>query len=575
MKKFKLAILLLLITGLFVSPMLANEYGSSNTPREKLTGKVAIHDVGWVENSEWADNGLGNQGNTIPGFTDPYNNQETGGGGYLYEGNFWFGAKVGPDEYAVSTGGYGSEFNYEGEIYISSGKGADWPLPFQPISQQDTYFHAYDYGSANTGQKLGIDMEVKGLQWSYAPYNDFIIYEVTITNNSGGPLEEAYFGMRYDPDTGADYTNDLNRFSNAVDIDQNKPYYDPSLNYVNKDIVTENLHNEYNSVTLNDEKFDISLKNPNGESVIPRNMSYQWSNEGNVPLQGGQGIFAHRVLGVSVNGERIPAFYETEQGNYKPTPGGPVATCHQWWTIDTDPSNDNVRYKIMAEGGLTATKYLKAISQPNDMRFYQSVGPYTLEDGDVLKVTLAVTNGYAAGASPGGSYSDLEAVNKGIWGVDDKANPTEWYSFSQGQETELGDTALWDACENLDYAQQAYELDYGLVKPTAAPELDYTVVDKNSVIVRWSDDVEDQMDTYLGKNDFEGYKIYTSKDKSSWKLQKTVDKESYTRQPIYKTYVDDDTGDTYVDENTIIGYEDTIIPYGNNTGLSYHYKATD
>jgi len=73
-----------------------------------------------------------------------------------------------------------------------------------------------------------------------------------------------------------------------------------------------------------------------------------------------------------------------------------------------------------------------------------------------------------------------------------------------------------DLYTSLDVAQKALEFNFELAKPPLPPNLSADAGDRN-VILYWDDISESSFDNFSQENDFEGYRIYRSRDKGiSW-----------------------------------------------------------
>ena len=59
---------------------------------------------------------------------------------------------------------------------------------------------------ANQGLILGLDLEVNGFQWSYAPLYDFFILEYKVKNVGSEMLEDLFMAFRYDVDVSSNET---------------------------------------------------------------------------------------------------------------------------------------------------------------------------------------------------------------------------------------------------------------------------------------------------------------------------------------------------------------------------------
>ena len=139
---------------------------------------------------------------------------------------------------------------------------------------------------------------------------------------------------------------------------------------------------------------------------------------------------------------------------------------HYWWTGDEDPQTPAARHNF-ASSGATGEDKKNNNPSPMDMRYLQAYGPYDLAAGESLTLVFAVL----AGA-----------------GLENTQNAAK-------------------------AAKQAYDWDYNLPKPPAAPQIAADGVETQSdgtVKITWtySDDQIAAIDPDKGAADFAGFRVY-------------------------------------------------------------------
>ena len=145
-----------------------------------------------------------------------------------------------------------------------------------------------------------------------------------------------------------------------------------------------------------------------------------------------------------------------------------VATdvTHYWWTGDEDPQTAAARWNF-ASAGFRGEDKKSVNPSPMDMRYLQAYGPYDVAAGDSIKLVFAVL----AGA-----------------GLENTQNAAK-------------------------AAKQAYDWDYNLPKPPAAPQIaanGVTTQSDGTVKITWtySDAQIAAVDPDIGSADFSGFRVY-------------------------------------------------------------------
>ncbi len=145
---------------------------------------------------------LWNAVSNIGSYGDPNYNYPSGewpgGSGvyYIWEGRFWFGARVG-GVVRVSHADYG---NYE----LEPTDGSTFYFGTGPKSIQDAWVQYDDLDASIGGHTpIGVMMSERTLAWSLPDYDDFQVYLMQIKNVSGATLNNVYVTWVYDNDVGA------------------------------------------------------------------------------------------------------------------------------------------------------------------------------------------------------------------------------------------------------------------------------------------------------------------------------------------------------------------------------------
>ena len=261
---------------------------------------------------------------------------------YIYEGDIWIGAKKGGEIGVAEADGRQSEI---------------WPIPIEdpdtgqlvdilskkpgvtskgtPTNQLIRFKCSDTNPEANKGLILGLELDVSGFQWSYAPLYDFFILEYNVKNVGEDTLEDVFMAFRYD-----------------VDISSNET---GTASYSADDFVA----------------LDQTPDGLNPDDHPNRYLSYGFSNAS------APGYIGLRVLDAYM-GE------DPEDADAKIN-----FIAHKRITIDTDPTTDAEMYALISTPGVEPLP-----ANYDDQRFIQSYGPIeTLAPGETFNVIIAVAIG--------------------------------------------------------------------------------------------------------------------------------------------------------------------------------------
>ncbi len=261
---------------------------------------------------------------------------------YIFEGDIWIGAKR------------------NGEIGVAEADGRQseiWPIPIEdpdtgtfvdilskkpsvtskgtPTNQAIRFKCSDTNPEANKELILGLEIEVSGFQWSYAPLYDFFILEYNVKNVGSDTLEDAFMAFRYDVDVSSNETG--------------------TASYSADDFVA----------------LDQTPDSLNPEDHPNRYLSYGFSNAS------APGYIGLRVLDAYI-------------GNDSQDESAKIPfIAHKRITIDTDPTTDAEIYALISTPGIEPLP-----ANYDDQRFVQSYGPVeSLAPGETFNVIIAVAIG--------------------------------------------------------------------------------------------------------------------------------------------------------------------------------------
>ena len=254
---------------------------------------------------------------------------------YIYEGDIWIGAKK-AGEIGVSTSdGRSSEIWPTDDVpeIISNKPGVT--TKGTPTSQSIMFKCSDTNPDANQGLVLGLELEVNGFQWSYAPLYDFFIIEYKVKNVGGDTLEDLFMAFRYDVDVSSNETG--------------------TASYSADDFIA----------------LDETPDALNPDAHPNRYLSYGFSNAS------APGYIGLRVLDAFV-------------GNDPEAAGARIPfTAHKRITINTDPTTDAEMYALISVPGVDPLP-----ANYDDQRFVQSYGPVeSLAPGQEFTFVTAVAIG--------------------------------------------------------------------------------------------------------------------------------------------------------------------------------------
>jgi hypothetical protein len=508
--------------------------------RSKIEGNIKAdpaefkpHTIGgvWtVENNrgQFGDPNASTTGN--PSFDYP------GGFGWFYqwEGRLWVGTEIGGTPY-VSHADYGD--------YEFAPDDGSWKWIGPGTSQWDIVSAYNDYGSLNAGRAIGIHIEQRAYQWSMPEYGDFIAYEFYIVWDksksdvaSGEDEIDVYVAWCWDSDLcEADAENinidDMVSFDGFVGGEwaglSFRPV--PSDEYtITQEGATEGGDGVPDQWQVYGDDNNEELLT--GDTVwIPRNMSYIYDDDNPAEPGDDEGDFGAcpgYIFGRFIYGPpKANDIYRLDaDGNPARVP---IVTTHQWWNWNNDPGTDVNKYDYMTGRHSMSLGY-KYMPTPYDVgagtfdyRYLQTVGPYTLEPYDTLKLVYVSGVGYG-----------LNGGTDEYYGTGDRLGARHVADYALD--------AYYMGSENSDPIHPSApdeDNHWILPVPPEVPELHYSA-SGGVVNLIWSNIAEVTPDPVTGDLDFAGYRVYRSPWRAgNWEL---LDSFTVAQGNIQREFSDED-----------------------------------
>ena len=254
---------------------------------------------------------------------------------YIYEGDIWIGAKKGGEIGVSESDGRQSEIWPTDDVPVVISNKPGMTTKGTPTNQAIMFKCSDMNPEANKDLILGLELEVNGFQWSYAPLYDFFILEYNIKNAGSDTLEDVFMAFRYDVDISSNETGTASYSADDfVALDQTPDALNP-------------------------------VAHPN------RYLSYGFSNAS------APGYIGLRVLDAYV-------------GDNAGDPAAKIAfAAHKRITISTDPTTDAEMYALISTPGVEPLP-----ANYDDQRFIQSYGPVeSLAPDESFNIIMAVAIG--------------------------------------------------------------------------------------------------------------------------------------------------------------------------------------
>ncbi|MFH0883057.1 MAG: hypothetical protein V2A56_08725 [bacterium] len=585
--------------------------------------QVHVHNVGTLWNAVTNIGVYGDPNNNYPSGEWP------GGAGlnYIWEGRFWFGARVGGVA-RVSHADYG---NYE----LKPVDGSVFYFGSGPKSIQDGYVQ-YDDTDAGIGghTPIGVQMSERALAWSLPDYDDFEVYYMEIKNVSGGTLNNVFVNWVYDNDVGSgpngashgnggaiddlvdydgwtpegqniwryDWVDPLDLDGNGITgydywgwpiADLKNPYYwGYSDQYAPAAAIPEpdGIYDEfqiYIEPTAGVIRYQTDVPSKGivaGDPVVTLDgdtlHGYLFSRNASIMFDGddlatSDNDFGERTASVptsGVIGTRL-LYNPTPPFNTTPEDTFPRPYSHQWWNWESDPGSDVEKYQYM-EGTHALSLGMNFLPHPwdypggapvFDYRYLQAIGPINNWAPNESKKFVVVTG---VGYGMQGMRENLDNAMIAYYSGDHDVigDPVLTYQNPSAYGNQLGFTGS-SPVKIVD------DRHFILPIPPSIPQLNYSAGDQ-SVNLVWDTSAESAIDNFVGGPDFEGYKIYRSKyTTANWKLIAVFD---VIDGPVYLTNTDGDTVNpiTVLSTSTVLTYYEDGYAEAIEAG-DYQYIMVD
>jgi len=507
---------------------------------------------------------------------------------YLWAADLWIGAIVGRDT-LVSTGGDGGSEFHPDERRIALRSTIDPAKPeFEgAVSEQDYIAIYYDTCRRCSGvgndwldhrghRPLNIEVTQRSFAWSYAYADDFVLFDYAIRNIGQDRLRRVYMGLYVDADVHSlaqlseGYEDDLSGFKTWLPALYLKPPCPSDSDRVNLAWTIDNDGGlEPGPFPPTPHVAAMRIVRTPADSLV---VSYNWWIRNSDPRFdfGPQARATYRDLGTGglgmPSGDRNKFHYlrNGEVDYDQPT----IATIGSLDSIWLPPPPDRVA--VWATG--------------LDVRYLLSFGPFEVEPGQTLPISLA----YVCGSNfhrnpdnflnlPNNPDAWYEGVNFDSLGVN--ATWADWIYDNPGVDTDsdgyagrftvcnLGDDSSWVCDTSVDTAAEPdtvivtcgwqYELadtvwregdgvpDFRGASPPPAPSA-YSIITPSGeqfrglrvepevgrIKIRWNGVMsENTRDIFSREVDFEGYRVYIGRDdrSSSYSVAASYDLEDYNR----------------------------------------------
>ena len=515
-------------------------------------------------------------GENIPSCTYPKNSDLV----YLWVGAIWIGAVVGRDT-LVSTGTEdfyeNEEFWPDVEPFKPSGgftyKSLDPNSPFydeEAYSEQDisceymdtlsdpSIVHWDDYDNRQH-IPLGVKIYQRSMAWSFSYADDFILFDYQVENIGDKDLKNVYLGIYSDGDVWhtsnrdeVHWTDDMVGFYRTHPAPEGCGFID-TINIA--------YHYDNDGDPTNGAWDEKSPRGAVGARVVRTpakelKYSYNWwiTNYTSATLD-----FGPRKLDSP----------EDPYRNFGPRKGTPEGDKNKYYILrheefDYDLLYTNIDHTL--EGYAPIPELAEDFADGFDVRYLLSFGPFDINPGQKLPISFAWVGGDNLHQNPN-DYDDLfdskkpnifyEALN-----FDNLAANSRWASWvydNPGVDTDgdgyFGKTRVCDL-DSVIYKYDTLSLDPFILDtlweltsaettyyegdnvpdfegagPPPAPKM--RIMPKvGELTVRWNGYYsETTPDVFLNKIDFEGYRIYISRDDrpGSYSVLTSFDKEDYNR----------------------------------------------
>ena len=390
---------------------------------------------------------------------------------------------VNGDGYYDALAGDYPQYNLNGALNCKEGD--------MLFGDQTLWWVYNDNGNVHTetGSETAIGLEIQAQAFAFSTndeINNMTFYNYKMINRSHTPLNDTYFGVWVDPDLG-DYQDDyvgcdvvrgLGYCYNGDEDDGTAVGYGANPPAIGVDFFRGPLADEGDGV---DNNGDGVIDEP-GEQIIMSKFVYYNNIQGTV--DGNPDIamdFYNYLDGKWLNGENMTYGGDGRDQNNPP--------CNFMFPGDTDPAFPGQVWTEQTAGNV-----------PDDRRFLQTAGKFTLEPGALNTITTGVV---WARANEGGAWASVELMRL----ADDKAQKLFDVCFE-----------VLDGPDAPNLAIQELDQQLVLTITNAVSSNNFNEVNEDYVE---SDDVGiygfyDSLQTLPWRNEyvFEGYQIFQLRDET-------------------------------------------------------------
>jgi hypothetical protein len=432
---------------------------------------------------------------------------------------------------------------------------------FYVMDDRDNAEFAYfPFPDDSSRRGLGIQSQVRVLQWSNPLAEDAIFIVYTITNVSPKNLDSVVFGMWGDPHVGG-----------ATDYSDDDSYFIPPYNVPNYPPV-DNI------------------------PVYARSMVYSWDHDGKGMFGRKPGYFGYKFL--ESPGNPYDGIDNDGDGMIDESQQDGIDNDGDWNPLIDDVGVDGIAGTgdegegdgVPTRGRLLPDGSLDPLS-PGEPNFEFT----DLDESDMIGLTsfnaFIWSNDYVSNDESiwnrlkPGNFSEIvqTADNVFLYGsgyIQLPAGQTRRFSVALLLGEDLNDLLL-----NAETVQRIYNANYRFFRPPERPKV-WAVAGDRKVVLYWDTRAERSFDPLFGKNpldendpgyDFEGYVIYRSTDPSFKDVELITDGRgaSYLRVPLKDAFGRDARFDR-VDGwrgYSVVAYPGRGIHYylGDDVGLVHSY----
>ncbi|MFZ5980247.1 MAG: hypothetical protein ACOYVF_06400 [Candidatus Zixiibacteriota bacterium] len=486
---------------------------------------------------------------------------------YLWVGAFWIGAVVGRDT-LVSTG---TEDFYENQEFWPGEKFGDASyFTYRSIDLNSRYFDedahseeditceyydtltdptyvSYDRFDQRPHIPLGIKVSQKTMAWSYDYADDFILFDYQIENIGDERLNNVYMGIWVDGDVWHVSRNNPEGWNDDIVgflRDHPAPEGGICVDTVNIAYTADNDGDPDGS------EWDYrSAKAAVGVRVVrtPQDSlkySYNWW------------IINYYDAGRDFGPRRIPSTGDPFR-SFGSRLGTPEGDRNKYYIMRHEEFDYDLLFTAVdhgAEGWLHPPENAEVYAQGYDTRYLLSFGPFNIDPGQKLPISLAIVGGDNLHQeptdfeslfdpyNPGEFYNSLDFSNLALnsrwasWIYDNPGVDTDGDNY-YGKYRICTEDFSKDNTDSVDdnTGGQWYEgdgvPDFKGAGPPPAPRM-RVIPAESKLTIRWNGYYsENTPDIFLQKIDFEGYRVYAALDDrtGSFVLLSSYDKENYNR----------------------------------------------